>query len=137
MRILVAEDGQEMGAALEQGLREQGYFVDLATSGSRALSQAAQSPYDLFIVDWMLPDRDGLDVIRELRGRGSETPVLMLTARTAIEDRVRGLDAGADDYLVKPFSFAELSARVRALVRRGGEVHPPVLEVADLRLDPR
>jgi DNA-binding response OmpR family regulator len=133
----VAEDGPEMGAALEQGLREQGYFVDLVASGSKALAQANQSPYDLLILDWMLPDRNGLEVVREIRARGADTPVLMLTAKTAIEDRVQGLDAGADDYLVKPFSFAELLARVRALVRRGGEAAAPILEVGDLRLDPR
>lgn len=137
MRLLVAEDNVEMGGALERGLREQGYFVDWVTSGAAALTKATTAGFDLLVLDWMLPDRDGVAVVRDLRGRGISTPVLFLTAKTAVEDRVAGLDAGADDYLTKPFSFPELTARIRALLRRGVESTAPILEVADLRVDPR
>ena len=136
MRLLIVEDNPEMAAALAAGFREQGCFVDVAGDGAAALARAAAAAYDALVLDRLLPDCDGLQVLRTLRERGATTPVLLLTARTAVEDRVAGLDAGADDYLTKPFSFAELAARVRALARRH-EPPPALLQVADLRLDPR
>ena len=135
MRVLVVEDAWPMAEALAKGLREQGYAVDLARDGESALDHAAVNDYDLVVLDVMLPHRDGLSVCRELRARGAGTPVLMLTARDGVEDRVAGLDAGADDYLIKPFAFKELLARVRALLRRHREVRPPQLTLADLTLD--
>ncbi|MDQ1435865.1 MAG: two-component system, OmpR family, response regulator [Actinomycetota bacterium] len=125
-----------MAALLRRGFVEEGYAVDVATNGTDALWLATEATFDTLILDVMLPGLDGFEVCRELREKGCRAPVLMLTARDAIEDRVRGLDAGADDYLTKPFSFAELSARVRALLRRGASARPTVLEVGDLRLDP-
>jgi two-component system OmpR family response regulator len=136
MRVLVVEDNADMGGYLRQGLREHGFAVDWAASGDRGLDYAATGVYDLLILDRMLPGRDGLDLLRQLRARGMATPAIFLTARSDVADRVEGLDAGADDYLVKPFSFAELLARIRVVLRRGGEVAPTVLQVADLRLDP-
>lgn len=125
-----------MGAYLEQGLRENGCAVDLVNDGDRGFDYASSGVYDLLILDRMLPGRDGLALLRSLRSKGIATPAIFLTARTAVSDRVEGLDAGADDYLVKPFSFTELLARMRVVLRRGGEPSPTVLRVADLSLDP-
>ncbi|MGH8276788.1 MAG: response regulator transcription factor, partial [Steroidobacteraceae bacterium] len=136
MRVLVVEDQLRMAVLLKRGLEEDGYAVDVATTGTDALGRATEFGYDAVLLDVMLPGLDGIEVCRRLRAAGRWTPVLVLTARDAVEDRVRGLDAGADDYLVKPFSFAELSARIRALIRRGGVERPSELHVADLRLDP-
>ncbi|MDT7654690.1 MAG: two-component system, OmpR family, response regulator [Pseudonocardiales bacterium] len=136
MRVLVVEDELRMAALLKRGLEEDGYAVDVASSGPDAVWQATEFGYDAVLLDLMLPGLGGVEVCRQLRGAGRWMPVLMLTARDAVEDRVRGLDAGADDYLAKPFSFAELSARVRALIRRGAVERPTELQVADLRLDP-
>ena len=136
MRVLVVEDDVKMAGLLRRGLTEEGGVVDVAQSGEDALWMAAATPYDAVILDVMLPGADGFATCRRLRERGVWAPVLLLTARDAVEDRVAGLDGGADDYLVKPFSFAELSARLRALVRRGGHERPPMLAVGDLRLDP-
>jgi two-component system, OmpR family, response regulator len=136
MRVLVVEDEIKMGRLLERGLTEEGHAADVARSGDDALWMAAATEYDAIVLDVMLPGRDGFEVCRELRERGVWSPVLMLTARDAVRDRVEGLDAGADDYLAKPFAFAELLARLRALVRRGAVERPAVLEVGDLRLDP-
>jgi two-component system OmpR family response regulator len=136
VRVLVVEDEVRMAALIKRGLEEDGYAVDVAVDGRDALWQATEFSYDAVLLDLMLPELDGVSVCRELRSAGRWMPVLMLTARDAVEDRVRGLDAGADDYLVKPFSFAELSARVRALVRRGAVARPTELVVDTLRLDP-
>jgi heavy metal response regulator len=136
MRVLVVEDNLDMGRYLEQGLREQGYAVDLVPDGDRGLEYASTGVYDLLILDRMLPGRDGLDLLVRLRAKEVRTPAIFLTARCAVNDRVQGLDAGADDYLVKPFSFAELLARIRVVLRRGPEVQPAVLRVGDLSLDP-
>jgi two-component system OmpR family response regulator len=136
MRVLVVEDELRMAALLKRGLTEEGYAVDVANNGVDALWHATEFDYDAVLLDVMLPEMSGVDVCRQLRERKRWVPVLMLTARDAIEDRVRGLDVGADDYLVKPFSFDELSARVRALIRRGAVERPSELRVADLRLDP-
>jgi two-component system OmpR family response regulator len=136
VRLLVVEDELRMAALLKRGLEEDGYAVDIAVTGPDAVWQASEFDYDAVLLDLMLPGLDGVQVCRQLREAGRWMPVLMLTARDAIEDRVSGLDAGADDYLLKPFSFAELSARVRALIRRGAVERPTLLQVADLRLDP-
>lgn len=136
MRVLVVEDNPEMGARLEQGLREHGYVVDLVADGAEGLRLAATGVHDLLILDRMLPGRDGLGVLRDLRAAGVATPAIFLSARGSVDDRVAGLDAGADDYLAKPFSFAELLARIRVVLRRGGDPAPAVLRVLDLRLDP-
>jgi len=125
-----------MAALLRRGLTEEGLSADIASTGDDALWMAAATPYDAIVLDVMLPGTDGLAVCRRLRDAGTWAPVLMLTARDAVEDRVAGLDAGADDYLTKPFSFAELLARLRALARRPPLERPTVLEVGDLRLDP-
>ena len=125
-----------MAAAIRRGLQAEGLVADVATRGEDALWMAGATEFDAVILDVMLPGIDGFETCRRLRSEGIWTPVLMLTALDAVEDRVRGLDQGADDYLVKPFSFAELLARLRALVRRGTAERPPVLEVGDLRLDP-
>lgn len=136
MRILVVEDEHKISAYVKRGLEEQGYSVDTAYCGTDALDWAKAAPYDLIILDIMLPKMDGLSVCEALRKRGNAVPVLILTARDAIDDRVAGLDAGADDYLVKPFALKELLARVRALTRRAIDVpKTPVLKVADLELD--
>jgi heavy metal response regulator len=135
MRILVVEDEDAIAAFLRQGLTEAGYAVDLAVDGAEALHWAAIAAYDAILLDVMLPEQDGLVVCAELRRRGVPTPVLMLTARDTISDRVQGLDSGADDYLVKPFAFAELLARLRALLRREPALKGTVLQVADLTLD--
>jgi two-component system, OmpR family, response regulator len=136
MRVLIVEDDLKMAALLRRGLTEEGSAADVARSGEDALWMAAANPYEAVILDVMLPGIDGFEVCRRLRADGVWAPVLLLTARDAVEDRVAGLDGGADDYLVKPFSFAELSARLRALVRRGAPERPAVLSVGDLRLDP-
>ena len=136
MRVLVVEDEAKLAGLLRRGLEEEGHAVDLARSGDDALWRATAAEYDAVVLDVMLPGLDGFDVCRRLRERGVWVPVLMLTARDAVADRVAGLDAGADDYLAKPFSFAELLARLRALARRGAVERPAVLEVGDLRLDP-
>ncbi len=136
MRILVVEDEHKIAAFLQRGLVEEGYAVDLAYDGDEALDWYAIAPYDLIVLDVLLPKRSGIAVCRTLRQRGAHIPILMLTARDAIEDRVAGLDAGADDYLVKPFAFSELLARIRALLRREPTSQPLVLQVEDLTLDP-
>ena len=136
MRVLVVEDEVKMAGLLKRGLEEEGYAVDMSGTGQDALWLASENPYDAVVLDVMLPDFDGFEVCRRLRAAGRWSPVLMLTARDAVPDRVSGLDAGADDYLTKPFSFAELLARLRALVRRGATERPPFLAVGDLTLDP-
>jgi two-component system OmpR family response regulator len=136
MRILVVEDELKMANLLRRGLVEEGHAVDVARTGDDAVWMAGAAEYDAIVLDLMLPGMDGIEVARRIRDDGVWAPVLMLTARDAVEDRVAGLDAGADDYLPKPFSFAELLARLRALVRRGAAERPTVLEVGDLRLDP-
>jgi two-component system OmpR family response regulator len=136
VRLLVVEDEPRMSSLLRRGFGENGYAVDVAANGADALWLATEAHFDAVVLDLMLPDMDGFKVCRSLREAGCWAPVLMLTARDAVADRVRGLDAGADDYVVKPFSFAELSARVRALLRRGARARPAVLQVGDLRLDP-
>jgi two-component system, OmpR family, response regulator len=125
-----------MARLLKRGLEEEGYSVDLVTTGEEAVWMGVDNDYDAVVLDVMLEDLDGFQVCRQLREKGRWSPVLMLTARDSVEDRVFGLDAGADDYLTKPFAFPELVARVRALMRRGSGVRPAVLQVADLSLDP-
>jgi two-component system, OmpR family, response regulator len=136
MRVLVVEDEVKMAALIRRGLREDGLAVDVVGKGEEALSLARASEYDAIVLDVILPGIDGFETCRRLRVEGVWSPVLMLTARGALEDRVAGLDGGADDYLTKPFSFAELLARLRALVRRGQAERPAIVEVGDLRLDP-
>ncbi len=136
MRILVVEDELKMAAVLHRGLVEEGHAVDVARTGDDGVWMAQAVDYDAIVLDVMLPGLDGVEVCRRWRENGVWAPVLMLTARDAVEDRVAGLDAGADDYLPKPFSFAELLARLRALARRGTPERPQVIEVGDLRLDP-
>lgn len=136
MRVLVVEDEPKMAGLLERGLAEEGYAVDLAGTGQDAIWAATENPYDAIVLDVMLPDLDGFEVCRRLRAEGRWAPVLMLTARDAVPDRVGGLDAGADDYLTKPFAFSELFARLRALLRRGAAERPSALRVGDLVLDP-
>jgi two-component system OmpR family response regulator len=136
MRILVVEDDPKLGGLLRRGLVEEGHVVDLADRGEDALWMAAATAYDAIVLDVMLPGVDGIEVCRRLRADRVWTPVLMLTARDGVDDRVRGLDTGADDYLVKPFAFDELVARLRSLARRGAVERPTVLEVGSLRLDP-
>jgi two-component system OmpR family response regulator len=136
VRILIVEDEPKMAALLCRGLEDEGAAVDPVARGEDALWMAEATPYDAIVLDVMLPGIDGFETCRRMREAGVRAPVLMLTARDAVEDRVAGLDEGADDYLVKPFSFAELLARLRALVRRGPLERPAVLEVGDLRLDP-
>jgi two-component system OmpR family response regulator len=136
MRVLVVEDEVKMAALLRRGLGEQGLTVDIAEVGERAILMAGSTDYDAVVLDVMLPGIDGFETCRRLRRDGVWAPVLMLTARGSLDDRVVGLDGGADDYMVKPFAFAELLARIRALVRRGTVERPPVIEVGDLRLDP-
>jgi DNA-binding response OmpR family regulator len=135
MRILVVEDERRIAAFIKRGLEEERYAVDVAYDGEEALDWAAVVDYDLILLDVLLPKKDGIEVCRELRGQGDKVSILMLTARDAIEDRVQGLDSGADDYLVKPFAFQELLARVRALLRRSGEIKTTRLQVGDLVLD--
>ena len=136
MRILVVEDEPKMAGLIKRGLEEEGLAVDVTGNGEDAVWMAGSTEYDVVVLDVMMPGLDGLEVCRRLRDDGVWTPVLMLTARDAVGDRVAGLDSGADDYLVKPFSFDELLARLRALVRRGAAERPAVLEAGELRLDP-
>jgi two-component system OmpR family response regulator len=136
MRVLVVEDEPKMAHLLQRGLGKEGVVADLAASGEDALWMARASEYDAIVLDLMLPGISGFETCRRLREAGGWAPVLMLTARDGIHDRVEGLDSGADDYLVKPFFFPELLARLRALARRGSSERPSVLEVGDLRLDP-
>jgi heavy metal response regulator len=135
MRILLVEDEQNVSAFVEQGLSEEGYIVDVASDGEMALAYAQTYEYDLIVLDVLLPKMDGRQVARTLRQRGSRVPILMLTALDAVNDRVRGLDSGADDYLVKPFAFRELLARLRALRRRNSGQRTTRLQVGDLTLD--
>lgn len=137
MRILLVEDEPSAATMLAKGLREEAYAVDIAADGEAALTQAFINDYDLIILDIVLPGKDGFKVCRELRKNGLTAPVLMLTARDAVEDRVEGLDSGADDYLPKPFDFDELLARVRALLRRKPALYPEVITVGDLSIDTR
>lgn len=137
MRILLVEDEPSAALMLAKGLREQAYAVDVATDGEAALYQASINDYDLVILDVMLPLKDGIEVCNEIRAGGSTVPVLMLTARDSILDRIVGLDSGADDYLIKPFDFHELLARSRALLRRGKALHSEPITVADLEVDTR
>ena len=135
MRILIVEDESKTAAFLQKGLRESGFVADMAQNGEEGLFKALSQDYDLLILDAMLPQRDGWSVLRELRNQGRSMPVLFLTARSAVPDRVKGLELGADDYLVKPYAFTELLARVRALLRRRGERSSDVVQIADLRVD--
>jgi two-component system, OmpR family, copper resistance phosphate regulon response regulator CusR len=135
MRVLVIEDEQRLARYIKKGLEEHNFAVDLALDGERGLSHLSENDYDVIVLDLLLPKKDGLTVLHELRARGDRTPVLILTARDSLSDKVAGFDAGADDYLTKPFSFVELLVRARALLRRG-KVEPQVkLQVADLMMD--
>src|SRR5919202_3824668 len=136
MRLLVVEDNPGMASLLVRSLRREGYAVDPVNNGENALWSVRENDYDGVVLDAMIPAPDGFEVCRQMRAEGRWAPVLMLTARDTVPDRARGLDAGADDYLTKPFSLAELLARLRALFRREPLEHPEVLEVGDLRLDP-
>jgi two-component system OmpR family response regulator len=136
MRVLIVEDEVKMASLIRRGLREEGMAADVAIKGEDALWMAGSTAYDAIVLDVMLPDINGFDACGRLREEGVWAPVLMLTARDGVEDRVAGLDGGADDYLTKPFSFAELLARLRALVRRGSVERPTVVTVGDLHLDP-
>jgi DNA-binding response OmpR family regulator len=135
MRILIVEDDRKLAGVLRRGLEEHGHAVDLAYDGEAGLALAERAPYDLIVLDVLLPGRDGFQVCRDLRRRGQQAPVLMLTARDAVEDRVAGLDSGADDYLVKPFAFPELLARVRALLRRQGPSRDRILRAGSVEMD--
>src|SRR6267143_6447149 len=134
MRLLLVEDDPRIARFVAKGLREQSYAVDVVGSGEDALYQAAINTYDLVLLDVMIPAPDGFAVCKELRNNGQRMPILMLTARDAVEDRIEGLDRGADDYLTKPFEFRELLARLRALLRRSGELRPAKITIADLVL---
>jgi heavy metal response regulator len=136
MKILIIEDEKKVVSFLKKGLVSEGYAVDVASDGEEGLFMAKEGDYEVIILDVMLPQKDGLSVCRELRAAGKNSPIIMLTAKDAVEDRVKGLEAGADDYLVKPFSFAELLARIRALVRRHKGTSGNILKIADLTLDP-
>jgi two-component system OmpR family response regulator len=136
MRVLVIEDELQMASLIRHGLLKEGLAVDVAANGEDSLWMVAAVDYDAIVLDVMLPGFDGFETCRQIRAKGIRAPVLMLTARDSVEDRVAGLDSGADDYLVKPFAFAELLARLRALARRGALERPGMLEVGDLRLDP-
>ncbi len=135
MRILLAEDDVRIANFITKGLRENAYAVDVSPDGEDALYQTAINSYDIIVLDVMMPLKNGFEVCRELRKGGNKTPVLMLTARDATEDKISGLDTGADDYLTKPFEFGELLARLRALLRRSGEIRPPKIVIADLEMD--
>jgi DNA-binding response OmpR family regulator len=137
MRLLIVEDDKKVGGFLERGLKEENYAVDVCRSGDEALYLAQLNPYDVIILDIMLPGKDGLVVCRELRDKEVLTPIIMLTAKDTLDDKIAGLNEGADDYLTKPFSFEELLARIRALLRRGQEYKGKVLRVGDLELDPQ
>jgi len=136
MRLLVVEDEKKVAAFIKKGLEEEGYAVDVAHDGELGLSMALDGVHDAIILDMNLPRMDGLSVLKDLRKQKVTTPVLLLTVRATIEDKVIGLDSGADDYLTKPFAFQEFVARVRALIRRRAEAEPAILQIADLRLDP-
>ena len=136
MKILVVEDEKKTATYLRRGLTENGFTVDVAEHGEEGLLQARTAAYDLVILDVMLPERDGWSVLSELRRAGQQTPVLFLTARDAVADRVKGLELGSDDYLVKPFAFSELLARVRSILRRGPARQAEILHIADMELDP-
>jgi DNA-binding response OmpR family regulator len=136
VRVLVAEDDESLRDVLRRGLEQAGYVVDAVEDGALALDYLAMCSYEVAVLDWRLPGASGLEVVTRLRRRGSRLPVLMLTARDRTADRVAGLDAGADDYLVKPFDFDELLARLRALLRRPADARPPRLSVGDLSFDP-
>jgi heavy metal response regulator len=136
MRILVVEDEKKVSSFIKRGLEEENYEVETAPDGEEGLAMATEKSFDLVVLDWMLPKKDGLAVVKELRGRKTMTPVLMLTAKDSLEDIVAGLDSGSDDYLTKPFAFAELLARVRALLRRSEMDRGAEIRFADLRLDP-
>jgi two-component system copper resistance phosphate regulon response regulator CusR len=135
MKVLIVEDEQKTAAYLAKGLTEHGFVADTTRSGEEGLQLAREGQYDLMILDIMLPERDGWSVLSEIRRAGKQTPILFLTAHDSVEDRVRGLELGADDYLVKPFAFSELLARVRTILRRGPARQPAVLRVADLEVD--
>jgi two-component system copper resistance phosphate regulon response regulator CusR len=135
MKVLIIEDERKTAAYLRKGLTENGFVVDVAADGAGGLLQATTGAFDLIVLDVMLPGQDGWSVLRALRQAGAQTPVLFLTARDAVEDRVKGLDLGADDYLVKPFAFSELLARVRTVLRRGPARQPETLQVGDLEMD--
>ena len=135
MRLLVVEDDPKLARVIARGLREEAYAVDVSGDGRDAIAQAAINSYDAIVLDIMLPGADGLAVCRELRARGIKTPILMLTARDAIADRIAGLDTGADDYLTKPFDFGELLARLRALLRRPEALQPAQMKIGDLEID--
>jgi DNA-binding response OmpR family regulator len=137
MRILLIEDDKQAARWLSKGLQEERFVVDVAYTGEAGDEMASVNDYDVIVLDWVLPDKDGIAVCRDLRARGVSTPILMLTARDALEDRVTGLYTGADDYLTKPFEFSELLARIHAVLRRSALTRLPVLEVADLTLDPQ
>jgi len=136
MRLLLVEDEKKVASFIKKGLEEEGYAVDHASDGQLGLMMGLDGVHDLIILDINLPGKNGLSVLQEFRQKKVTTPVLLLTVRAAIEDKVIGLDTGADDYLTKPFAFQELLARIRALLRRQAEAEPPLLEVADLTLDP-
>ncbi len=136
MRLLIVEDDTRLGGLLKRGLAAEGYAVDAVGTAEDARYMAIENDYDGIVLDVMLPDGDGIEVCHDMRAAGRWSPVIILTARDAVEDRVRGLDVGADDYLVKPFSFAELAARLRALVRRGAHERPSVIRVGAIELDP-
>lgn len=136
MRILVVEDEKKVASFIKRGLEEEKYEVETAGDGEEGLKMALEKPYDLIVLDWMLPKRDGLSVLKEMRGKKNATPVLMLTAKDTVEDIVAGLESGSDDYLTKPFAFAELLARVRALLRRSEMDRGAEIRFADLRIDP-
>jgi two-component system OmpR family response regulator len=136
VRVLLVEDEKKLASLIQKALREQGMLTDTVVRGEDALWMAAATPFDVVVLDVNLPGIDGFETVRRLRGDGIRTPVLMLTARDGVDDRIAGLDTGADDYVVKPFDFGELFARIRALARRGPVDRVPVLEVGDLRLDP-
>src|SRR5689334_21585173 len=135
MRILVVEDERKVANFLQQGLQEEHYTVDVANDGEEGAAMALAQSFDLIVLDLLLPKKDGVTIVRELRAKQITTPVLMLTAKSSVDNRVEGLDAGADDYLTKPFAFAELLARVRSLLRRGTAEKSTLLKVADLQLD--
>lgn len=135
MKLLLVEDDPKTAQAVANGLKAAGFRVDVARTGDEGHVAIERETYDIIVLDWMLPGRDGLELLRTLRGRDRKTPVVLLTARDALEDRVQGLDSGADDYLVKPFAFAELLARIKALLRRAGEAEPLRKRVADLVID--
>ena len=137
MKLLVVEDDQKTREFLRQGLAEQGYVVDVGSNGAEAVRLATEVSFDLILLDVMMPVRDGWWALKELRRLKCETPVIMLTARESVESRVQGLTLGADDYLVKPFAFSELLARIKAILRRSGQIKPEILQFEDLELDPR